>query len=209
MSLEYLMIGVPLGLLTFIGLGIVAWLWSSARYREHLATARLMVMATRDGLTNLYNRTHFVHCASREIERAIRYKRSLALVLFDIDHFKKINDSYGHDRGDEVLRELGRHLLATCREQDVPGRVGGEEFAVLLPETNHAQAEVVAERLRQSVEKARVAVDEKRVIRFTISVGVASLDLESSNRDFQTLFNKADARMYQAKKAGRNRVVAG
>jgi diguanylate cyclase (GGDEF)-like protein len=209
MSIEYFLIGVPLGVLTFIGLGIVAWLWSSARYREHLATARLMVMATRDGLTNLYNRTHFVHCADREIQRAIRYKRPLALLLFDIDHFKKINDTYGHDRGDEVLRELGRHLLAICREQDVPGRVGGEEFAVLLPETDHERAAAVAERLRQAVEKIEVSVDEKTMIRFTISVGVVSLDRELPDRDFQTLFNLADSRMYQAKKGGRNRVVAG
>jgi diguanylate cyclase (GGDEF)-like protein len=133
----------------------------------------------------------------------------LALLLFDIDHFKKINDTYGHDRGDEVLRELGRHLLAICREQDVPGRVGGEEFAVLLPETDHERAAAVAERLRQAVEKIEVSVDEKTMIRFTISVGVVSLDRELPDRDFQTLFNLADSRMYQAKKGGRNRVVAG
>jgi diguanylate cyclase (GGDEF)-like protein len=209
MGREYLMVGLPLALVAFIGLGGVAMRWTLARQREHLATARLVRMATRDGLTGLHNRKHFVHCVDAEIERAKRYDRPLSLVLFDIDHFKRVNDTYGHAQGDAVLRALAGTVRETCREQDIPGRVGGEEFAVLLPETGREQAAAMAERLRQAVEQIEVGIDGEKVIRFTISVGVISLERAGSDTDFQTLFTRVDALMYQAKEGGRNRVVVG
>jgi diguanylate cyclase (GGDEF)-like protein len=145
----------------------------------------------------------------REIERAKRYEHPLSLVLFDIDHFKRINDTHGHVQGDEVLRTLATLVRESCRDQDVAGRVGGEEFAVLLPETGSEQAAVMAERLRQAVEDLEVRVAGGEVIRFTISIGVISSDPAVEDMDFQTLFTKVDALMYQAKEGGRNRVVVG
>jgi diguanylate cyclase (GGDEF)-like protein len=209
MGREYLMVGVPLALVAFVGLGLVALMWTLARQREHRATGRLVNMATRDGLTNLYNRKYFVQCVDREIERAKRYDHPLSLVLFDIDHFKRINDTHGHVQGDEVLRTLATLVRESCRDQDVAGRVGGEEFAVLLPETGREQAAVMAERLRQAVEDLEVRVAGGEVIRFTISIGVISSDPAVEDMDFQTLFTKVDALMYQAKEGGRNRVVVG
>lgn len=209
MGREYLMVGFPLALVAFVGLGLVALLWTLARQREHRATGRLVNMATRDGLTNLYNRRYFVQCVDREIERAKRYEHPLSLVLFDIDHFKRINDTHGHVQGDEVLRTLAALVRESCRDQDVAGRVGGEEFAVLLPETGREQAAVMAERLRQAVEDLEVRVAGGEVIRFTISIGVISSDPAVDDMDFQTLFTRVDARMYQAKEGGRNRVVVG
>ncbi|WP_462325709.1 sensor domain-containing diguanylate cyclase [Desulfoplanes sp.] len=206
---EETLIGLLGGLAIFFGLGLVAWMWTLARYKSHQAELSLFRMATTDGLTGLFNRRYFVDCVEKEIERSRRYERSLSMILFDIDHFKRINDTYGHEKGDQVLRNLARCVRRACREQDVLGRVGGEEFAVLLPETGREQAVAMAERLRQSVECERVTVGEGEVIHFSISVGVTSKNRENQGMDFQTLFTRADALMYRAKESGRNRVVAG
>ena len=208
MGAEYGMVGIPLLVSFFFGGGVVCWFWSFARKKKHRAEALLYRMATTDGLTELWNRRQFVHCVETEIERARRYSRQMSMVLFDIDHFKGINDSYGHDQGDEVLMALALRTREICREHDVVARVGGEEFAILLPETDAKQAGIMAERLRAAVAELRIACPEGE-IRFTISLGVTCMSWNDSGQNFQTLFKSADAAMYRAKEGGRNRVVVG
>lgn len=166
--------------------------------------ADLVRLATQDELTRLPNRRHFLEQARREVERSRRYGSALSLLMVDADHFKQVNDTHGHAAGDAVLRSLaetGRKLL---RDADHMGRLGGEEFALLLPETDLAQAVVVAERLRKAVGEMRVALPEGGEAQLTVSVGVAALGPDTENLD--ELMRRADAALYAAKDKGRNRV---
>ena len=208
MGAEYSTVGISLVFVLVVGFGLVSWFWSSTRQKKYQAETSLYRMATTDGLTELQNRRYFVHCVETEIERALRYGRPLSMVLFDIDHFKHINDTYGHDQGDEVLMALARCARKICRENDVIARVGGEEFAVLLPETEIEEARVVAERLREAVRLLSIQSPAGE-IQCTISLGVTSMTQDGSGKNFQTLFKGADLAMYKAKEGGRNRVVVG
>ena len=172
-----------------------------ANYHEEIY--RLMTM---DALTQTHNRRYFNEALEREYQRSLRYHRALALVLFDIGHFKQINDTYGHVAGDSVLRQLARVVKPRLRQQDVLARVGGEEFAVLLPEVEPAGALVAAEKIRRLVESARFLVDQ-REFGCTVSAGLASFDPRLTTP--QMLYEAADRNLYEAKRGGRNRVVAG
>ncbi|HEV2110174.1 MAG TPA: two-component regulator propeller domain-containing protein [Gammaproteobacteria bacterium] len=164
-------------------------------------------LATTDGLTRLYNRRTFLQRAESEFERTRRYQRPLSVLMMDVDHFKEVNDSHGHEVGDRVLRVLADECRRTLRQQDVLGRYGGEEFVAFLPETTAAVALEVAERLRKSVESLRVPVDRNSV-RITLSIGVATVG--EKDRDISALIISADQALYEAKQQGRNRtVVAG
>lgn len=171
------------------------------------AEERLLRLAATDGLTGLANRRAFFRTAGREIARAIRHENPLSLAIIDVDHFKEINDRYGHDTGDEVLRELAHLLSRGVRKEDFLGRLGGEEFGVLLPETTEESALAMAERLRRLVEKHSFAVDsesERRVLHLTVSVGVAPfLGKNDTARHF---YRRADNVLYSAKGSGRNSV---
>jgi diguanylate cyclase (GGDEF)-like protein/PAS domain S-box-containing protein len=156
-----------------------------------------------DHLTGVANRRAFFEAAELELERNRRTPRATALILIDADHFKDVNDRYGHPGGDAVLHELGRLLVRTFRQVDVVARVGGEEFAVLLPSSTLAGAAAVAERLRCTIAQQPVAFDG-RPIAYTVSVGVAATDGEPLNLD--TLMKRADSALYAAKANGRNRV---
>ncbi|MFA5938966.1 MAG: sensor domain-containing diguanylate cyclase [Sinimarinibacterium sp.] len=173
---------------------------TEAKQREE----RLYERATRDPLTGVFNRGHFVEAAALEIERARRFAEPLSLLLIDIDRFKKVNDTYGHDIGDRVIVALTRTLASEVRKVDIVGRVGGEEFAVLLPRANKEPATELGQRLRRVVAQQRVAVGGGREIGFTISIGLASL--RPSTRDLAELTRNADAALYQAKREGRNRL---
>jgi len=162
-------------------------------------------MAIADTLTGLYNRRHFYDLGDREIERNKRYHSPLSILLIDLDHFKKINDLYGHDTGDHVLQEVTRSFANALRKMDIPGRLGGEEFVILLPETQVDQAVYVAERLRQVVENTRIKAGSE-LVSITASIGVATMNPDIPN--LQALINSADKAMYLAKDGGRNRVVA-
>jgi diguanylate cyclase (GGDEF)-like protein len=170
-----------------------------ANYHEEIY--RLMTM---DALTQTHNRRYFNEALEREYQRSLRYHRALALVLFDIDHFKQINDTYGHVAGDSVLRQLARVVKPRLRTQDVLARVGGEEFAILLPEVEIAGARVAAEKVRRLVETARFLVDQKE-FGCTISAGVVTF--EPGMETPQALYESADKRLYEAKNGGRNRVA--
>ncbi len=172
-----------------------------ANYHEEIY--RLM---TVDALTQAYNRRYFNEALEREYNRAQRYKRELSLVLLDLDHFKAINDGQGHLAGDAVLRQLSGEIIPKLREQDIFARVGGEEFAALLPEVGLEGAAATGEKIRRIVEEATFMV-ETLPIRLTVSAGVTALDARA--RDPMSLYERADAAMYEAKSKGRNRVHIG
>lgn len=160
-------------------------------------------MATTDALTGLINRREFNRRIAEEFSRAKRHKTQLSLALFDIDFFKKINDTYGHHAGDVILKELGCLIANKTRTSDVACRYGGEEFVLILPETSQVEAYELLDRLRQIVEEEIFNKSEKP-IKATISVGVAQLDLsDKSPVDF---CERADKALYKAKEGGRNRV---
>ncbi len=160
---------------------------------------RLKLLAETDPLTGLYNKGKFNEVLQKEIERAKRYKRPLSIIVFDIDHFKKINDTYGHKIGDDVLKSLAKIIKSSVRKTDFAARWGGEEFVILLPETDLEGARKVAEKLREKVEKHKFP----GVGKVTISLGVAQL---KDNEDPNDFIVRADMALYKAKEGGRNRV---
>ncbi len=145
--------------------------------------------------------------AEQELNRAVRYKNPLSIFMMDIDFFKRVNDAHGHKVGDIALKKLADICMQTLREVDVVGRLGGEEFAILLPETGKDEAIDAAERLRRSIENANVALESGLPLQFTVSIGVSSLSSNEDNID--VLLNRADQGLYQAKNSGRNRVCVG
>ena len=161
-------------------------------------------LAQTDVLTGLANRRHFMVLAEQELSRIIRYGGELSVLMLDIDHFKSINDTYGHQKGDLVIQLLGTVCRATLRDIDVIGRVGGEEFAIALPQTAGPQACEAAERLRLEIAAASVPLEQGMPLRFTVSIGVATLPSKQTNLD--TLLGLADKAMYDAKNSGRNRI---
>jgi diguanylate cyclase (GGDEF)-like protein/PAS domain S-box-containing protein len=167
------------------------------------ANEQLQRLSRTDRLTGLYNRGHWEETLKHEFSRHLRYGHNAALVMLDIDHFKRVNDTYGHPGGDKVIQCVADIVRDHIRDSDVSGRYGGEEFAILLPDTDQGGALILAERLRQAIEDVNV-VHEGEVIRFTISLGVA--DLAHSARDHQELIEWADQALYASKKAGRNQV---
>ncbi|MBU4462653.1 MAG: diguanylate cyclase [Proteobacteria bacterium] len=168
------------------------------------ANQRMAKMATRDGLTQLYNHRYFMEALEREMARAKRYKTGLALCMMDLDHFKKINDTYGHSAGDMVLSTIGGMLKGWARRNDTPCRYGGEEFAVLLPDTSLEGAGVVSERLREMVARHCFQYEASQ-FQITISIGIARYGGSTDQSDMK-LINMADEALYRAKRKGRNRV---
>jgi diguanylate cyclase (GGDEF)-like protein len=161
--------------------------------------------ALRDGLTKAFNKKYFTDRLESEFTFASRHTSALALVLFDIDHFKKVNDTYGHQAGDHVLSEISALLSGALRAEDVFARYGGEEFAVICRGSDQNQAQVVGERLRKSVEGHRFVYDGKH-IPVTISVGIAVLP-NPAVKDANDIIGFADQALYQSKNGGRNRVT--
>lgn len=167
--------------------------------------AELKKQANTDYLTGCASRRHFLECASQEFSRIQRYGGEMSVLMFDLDYFKAINDKYGHQSGDIVLKkfvQVCRHML---RDVDVIGRIGGEEFAAILPETGRVQAVEVAKRLCQSFAETPISLEGHEAIHFTVSIGVASL--LKGDSQFDSILNRADKGLYQAKREGRNRVV--
>ena len=160
-------------------------------------------LAMTDELTNLYNRRAFLLTLDKEIASAKRYRRDLSVLVVDIDFFKKINDEFGHSVGDIALRHFALVASATIRSQDTIGRIGGEEFAVILPDTSLEHATKLAERLRIEMENTEVK-HNLGTIKFTVSIGISCYNEESVDAKF--LVNNADKALYEAKGAGRNQV---
>jgi diguanylate cyclase (GGDEF)-like protein len=171
-------------------------------------TRELEIEAQRDGLTGLYNRAYFDHVLAQKVAQAHRDGTPLSLVLFDIDHFKRVNDTYGHQAGDKVLAGVAQVLGGRMRPTDVTARYGGEEFVLVLPSTDTAGAAVVAERLRARLGETAHDIGSGSALRVTASAGHATL-LPGTDASSEMLVASADMALYAAKHAGRNRVVAG
>ena len=177
----------------------------SAAMRVKERQDRLKMMSITDELTGLYNRRYLNERLREEVERARRYRYPISCLMIDIDRFKEINDTYGHQVGDKVLAELGKLLRNTTRVVDIVARYGGEEFLIILPMTNLKGARTVAERIRRNVQQARFGGDLE--LPLTVSIGCAELNpLEGDEMDPDLLVKQADQALYEAKKT-RNAVV--
>jgi diguanylate cyclase (GGDEF)-like protein len=183
--------------------------WLASQASVALDNARLHDIVQRqaitDDLTGLVNRRRFIEALDAEIERARQFGSALAIVLADLDNFKQVNDEFGHHGGDIVLRAFADLIRSHVRDVDVSGRIGGEEFAIVLPETDRAGAARVAERMRHSLNSVPVAISDEASIHAACSFGVAELRNGQSGDD---LLRDADAALYRAKDEGKNRVVA-
>lgn len=168
---------------------------------------KLFDAATRDFLTNTYNKKFFIERLRDEFSFAQRHQRNLSILVIDIDHFKKVNDTHGHLAGDIALKKVAHHLLTHTRKDDVVSRFGGEEFVVLMRDVNIEQARHLAEQLRNGISEIEMKSD-KQSFKVTVSVGVANLNAENSNQfaKFDGLIANADEKLYEAKNSGRNRV---
>jgi diguanylate cyclase (GGDEF)-like protein len=183
--------------------------WLASQAAVALDNARLHDIVQRqaitDDLTGLVNRRRFIEALDAEIERARRFGAALTIVLADLDNFKQVNDEFGHHGGDVVLRAFADLIRSHVRDVDVSGRIGGEEFAILLPDTDAAGAARVAERMRSSLNEVAIPLSEGATIHVASSFGVAELARDQSGDD---LLRAADAALYRAKDEGKNRVVA-
>lgn len=173
-----------------------------AAFKNLLLYEQVRSLAIRDGLTGLYNYRYFWEVLHREVELARRYSHPLSLLFLDIDDFKKVNDTLGHQVGDSVLKALGTYLQGAVRQADLVCRYGGEEFVILLSETDSKKARTSAERLRRGISQITVNLPEQE-LHFTVSIGVAKLE---PAMDGDNLVKAADAALYRAKQTGKNRV---
>lgn len=163
-------------------------------------SAHLSKIAYTDSLTHIYNRLHFAHFLDVEIDKVKRYGGTFSIIFFDLDHFKEVNDNYGHMVGDEVLEEITNIVSKANRSADIFARYGGEEFIILTPETDISGAMIHAERLRNAIEK----YEFKTIGHLTSSFGVTEFDAQKDT--IETLLDRADKALYLAKEDGRNRV---
>lgn len=188
---------------------VISWYISFGNWRENVKERRekeerITYLSFHDPLTDIYNRRYFMEAGEEEIKRVQRYEDTLSVLMLDIDHFKKVNDTYGHPAGDAVLENLASLLKNKLRDVDIPGRLGGEEFGILMPNTNKEQALKAADRIRKIIEENTVEFEGEE-ISITVSVGIAVYREEMS--DIDELLQEADRALYQAKKRGRNCTV--
>jgi diguanylate cyclase (GGDEF)-like protein len=181
--------------------------FESSNRRAFTLEQQLSREARTDSLTGLRNRRALEEAAAAELKRAARVASPLAVIIGDVDHFKRINDRHGHDAGDRVIKAVAAHLMAVARESDVLGRWGGEEFLAILPESDEEAAVALAERMRVALEASKMPLPDGEPV--TISLGVAALDAGKADAwGWDRLVQRADRALYKAKKAGRNRVLA-
>ena len=185
----------------FIKIGRTIFKFLSGGNIERAYHEEIYRLTTVDGLTQIFNKRYFAEALDREIARASRYRRELSLVMFDLDHFKEVNDTHGHLAGDAVLKTLAHTIKTRIRTEDIFARYGGEEFAIILPEIDGHNAHQFAEKIRRIVEITEFLFEATK-IPVTISMGVATLDLEEPAA--AALVKRSDERLYEAKSAGRN-----
>tara|TARA_B100000809_G_scaffold207572_1_gene209933 strand:+ start:332 stop:1234 length:903 start_codon:yes stop_codon:yes gene_type:complete len=168
-----------------------------------VANSALQQLASTDTLTGLFNRRHFISLVTAELSRSKRYQRQLSMIMIDADYFKQLNDNFGHAAGDQALILLAKTCLELCREADIIGRIGGEEFLICCPETDLSGACDLAERIRSFVEVCHKDASATNTPQFTVSIGVSQFHIDDN---METLMAKADKQLYRAKECGRNRV---
>ncbi len=187
-----------------------------ARLRTHLNMQELLkeledshkdleLLASQDHMTKLYNRRYFSEISMKILELAKRNKKDLSVLMLDIDKFKNVNDTYGHHVGDDVIIALANVLKNLSRNSDVACRFGGEEFLILLPETNLEGAYAIGEKIRKHVEDLVIKLENQETLKFTISAGVAQIDIENE-LNLEKTIQRADDALYEAKEGGRNKV---
>jgi len=187
-------------LLLLIMAALTRWVLYTEAERRKSYENMLHNLATTDSLTDIYNRREFLRLAEGELARSRRYGDPLAMVMLDVDNFKQINDTQGHHAGDQVLVQLANCISRNLRDIDIFGRLGGEEFAILLPMTDHTQALETAERLRKSLTGTQISADDQ-AMQVTASFGVAGLDDDGT---LGQILRRADTALYEAKRQGRN-----
>jgi diguanylate cyclase (GGDEF)-like protein len=192
--------GTVLGLLLYRWLPMAIADWKRSQQRND----KLKTLAALDSLTGLYNRRQFEAASRAELARSQRYMRPLSLLMIDIDFFKNVNDCFGHDVGDRALKAFASTVASAKRDSDIAARIGGEEFAINLPETGKEAAEAFAQRLCELVRNHPLDI-AGRLLRLTISIGVAEATITTAG--IETLMREADQALYDAKRAGRDRVV--
>jgi len=165
----------------------------------------LKLLASTDPMTKLYNRRYFTKISEHSVDLAKREKQDISMIMIDIDKFKTINDTFGHQIGDDVIISLADILQQNKRKSDIVCRFGGEEFVILLPNTSKDGARIVAEKIRKDVENFRLSLKDDNQLRFTISSGIAVVELDQ-NRAIELALKKADDALYKAKESGRNKV---
>jgi diguanylate cyclase (GGDEF)-like protein len=201
----FLRLGI-VGLLMVVTIGFVNRQFERLLRSQHCYLRRIEKMAIRDVLTGQYNRRYFFAIGSRILKQCARSQRPASLAILDLDHFKRVNDRFGYDTGDVVLRETARCMGREVRETDLVARLGGEEFAMLLPEANLETGRLVAERVRQAIAALSIPVEDPvRAIQVTASLGLA--EARPGLDTLKTLLKRADEALYRAKLAGRGRVV--
>jgi len=168
------------------------------------ANEELARLSRTDRLTGLNNRGYWEECLQHEYDRYLRNGRPCSLIMLDIDHFKPINDTYGHQAGDRVIQSLAQMIKDHIRSTDCAGRYGGEEFGILLPDTSDTHAEVLAERLRRAVQNTPIRYDDE-TIRFTLSLGIAETQAEDSHHE--NWIKRSDEALYRSKQSGRNQTT--
>ena len=176
----------------------------TALKEQQKLTKKLERLATIDSLTQIANRRYFMDLANTEFRRIKRYGNTFSLFMLDIDYFKKINDTYGHAVGDQVLQNMAEVTTSCLRDVDIFGRLGGEEFAIVLPQTNIYKAENVAERIRASIEKMSFLTNNI-LIKITVSIGMSIY--EETDKNIDDVLKRADKALYKAKSQGRNQVI--
>jgi diguanylate cyclase (GGDEF)-like protein len=186
-------------------LGIIFTFVRGLYKKLEAAQKQLQEMVIIDDLTRVYNRRYFFQAVEKEESRARRYGAAFSCIMMDVDHFKLVNDHFGHDGGDKVLKMIAGVLKSNCRKSDLVARFGGEEFMIILPQTRIEDARPAAEKLRQAVADA-VIESPQGAIRVTASFGVAAIDLNEQDRAVDAMLERADQALYQAKAAGRNTV---
>jgi diguanylate cyclase (GGDEF)-like protein len=205
--------GEALGVLTLSPAPDEAQATRAERFAEQIGLAvanlrlrdSLRTQAVRDGLTGLYNRRYFEEAAERELSRAKRYRRSLVFMVLDVDHFKRFNDTHGHDAGDLLLREVGQLLRSSVRQSDVACRYGGEEFVLIMPESSPDEALRRADQIRESFHRLGLSHQGKVLGSVTVSIGIAAYPDHGRDRD--AIVRNADAALYRAKREGRDRAL--
>lgn len=170
-----------------------------------ISNAQLYELAITDSLTKLFTRRHFDHLFECELKRSVRYKHPLSIIMIDVDNFKDLNDTYGHQMGDEMLRRISNVIKTTLRKIDLPCRYGGEEFTVILPETHKKSARKISERLRKNISEIVIKTKDNQEISPTVSIGVANYPVDSQEKD--ELLDFSDKALYFAKKMGKNCVA--